>query len=69
MQGIIIKPDSEKGIECYASFNLAVIWNQDKGTGPILVLSIMGFTIIYINCSIIWSIQLQTYISLIPTEV
>ena len=40
-QGILLKHDPEKGMECYIKSDLSGGWNQDKGTHLGLVLSIV----------------------------
>ena len=59
-QGPILKHDPEKVIECYFEANFTCGCNQDKGTGPFLVLSIAGFMLTYASYLIIWSSHQQT---------
>ena len=67
-QGLIIKPDPENGIKCYIDAKIYVRWNQEKCNNPGLVLSRMGYMIMYKNCPIIWTGQIQTEIVLITME-
>ena len=60
IQGTILKHDPEKVIECIFEANFAGGCNQDKGTGPVLVLSIAGFMITYTSCLIIRYSHQQT---------
>ena len=67
-QGLIIKPDPENGIKCYIDAKIYVRWNQEKCNNPGLVLSRMGYMIMYKNCPIIWTGQIQTEIVIITME-
>ena len=53
MQGLILKPDPEKGIKCYVDANFAGGWNQEEGKDPGSVLYRMG-------CIIMSEIVLRT---------
>ena len=64
----VMKPDTEKGIECYMGFNLSSGWNQDDGKEPGLVLPRKGYVITYAKRPIIWAIRLQTEIALSTME-
>ena len=44
-QGLILKPDTEKGMECYMDADFAGGWNQEEGKDPLLVLYITGYVI------------------------
>ena len=59
-QGLIMKPDPEKGIELYVDADFAVRWNQEEGKDPVSFLSRTGYAITYDNRPIIWVFYLQT---------
>ena len=67
-QGLIMKPNLEKGIKCYVDANFAGRWNQEEGKDPGSVLSRMGYIITYANCLIIWASRIQKEIVLSTTE-
>ena len=58
--GLIMKPDPEKWIECYVDTDFAGWWNQEEGRDIGSVLSRTGYIVMYSNCYIIWVIQIQT---------
>ena len=68
-QGLIIKPDPEKGIEFYVDAEFSGGWNQEEGKDPVSVPSITGYVISYANCPIIWGNWIQTEIALSTTEI
>ena len=63
-----MKPNPEKGIECYAGADFAGRWNQDEGTDLDLILYKKDYIITYANCPIIWESGIQTEIALITME-
>ena len=63
-----MKPDTEKEIECYVDADFAGGWNQEEDKDPGLVLSRIGYVIIYANFPIIWVIRIQIEIALITME-
>ena len=56
---IIMKPYPEQVIECYLDSDLTGGWNQEEGRDPGLVLSRIGYIIIYADCPIIWAGRLH----------
>ena len=60
MQGLILKPDPEKGIEFYMDADFAGGWDQEEDKDPGSVLSRTGYVIAYDNCPIIWTSRIQT---------
>ena len=69
MQGLIMKPYIEKGIECYVDDDSVGGWSQEEGKDIGLGLSIMGYVITYANYPIIWASRIQTKIAFSTTEV
>ena len=59
-QGLILKLDPEKGIECYMYADFEGVWNKEEGKYPGPVLSITGYVITNVNCQIIWVRRIQT---------
>ena len=56
--GIIFKPDSSKGLECYVDADFAGGWSSGDCTNPEMVLSRTGFLISYAGCPIFWKSKL-----------
>ena len=67
-EGIIYKPDTSRGLECYVDADFAGGWKDGDHTSPESVLSRTGFVIMYAGCPITWSSKLQTEIALSTTE-
>ena len=67
-QGVIINPNTEKGVEFYVDSEFSGGLNQEEGRYPGLVLYRAGYIISYSNCLIIWVRRLQTEISIGTTE-
>ena len=67
-QGLILKLDITKVIECFVGADFAGGWNQSKGADPGSVLYRTGYVIMYANCLIIRDSHLQTKITLSTTE-
>ena len=66
--GIIFKPDSSKGLECYVDADFAGGWSSGDCTNPEMVVSRTGFVISYAGCPIFWKSKLQSEIALSTTE-
>ena len=60
MQGLILEPDTKKGIECYINSDVSRRCNQDKSTDSGSVLFITSYVITYGNYPIIWASQIKT---------
>ena len=67
-EGIILKPDTSKGFECYVDADFAGSWNQDQALDPNACLSRTGYAIFCAGCPIIWSSKMQATIALSTTE-
>ena len=63
-----MKPDTEKGIECYVDADFLEGWNQEEDRYPGSLLSRTVCVIMYANCPIIWASRLQTEIVLSKIE-
>ena len=68
-QGLILKTNTEKGVECYIGYYYSIRWNQYEGNAPVLFLSTTDYIIAYVNCPIVWASLLQREIDLITMEV
>ena len=67
-EGIIYKPDTSRGLECYVDADFAGGWKDGDHTSPESILSRTGYVIMYAGCPITWSSKLQTEIALSTTE-
>ena len=66
--GMILKPDSSKGIQCYVDADFAGGYTQATCSEPISVFSRTGFVIFYYGCPIVWVSKLQSEICLSTVE-
>ena len=67
-RGIVFKPDSQKGLECYVDADFAGGWSKEDAQDPDNVLSRTGFVIFYAGCPLVWAGRMQTEISLSTAE-
>ena len=67
-KGLIFKPDTSKGLECYVDADFAGAWKDGDHACAESVLSRTGFVIMYAGCPITWQSKLQTEIALSTTE-
>ncbi len=67
-KGIVFKPDTSRGLECYVDADFAGGWKDGDHSCPESVLSRTGFVIMFAGCPITWSSRLQTEIALSTTE-
>ena len=66
--GIVYKPDTTKGLECYVDADFAGGWSQADSDNAKNVLSCTGYIITYAGCPIHWVSRLQTEIALSTAE-
>jgi hypothetical protein len=66
--GMILKPDKSRGLECYADADWAGSWNDRSSSDPLSSHSRTGFVILYAGCPIIWASKMQQLIALSTTE-
>ena len=67
-QGLIYKPNHDKGIEVHVDAGFASDWDAEDCDEPTSVMSRTGYVITYANCPIIWASKLQTEVTLSTTE-
>ncbi|KAL7554030.1 hypothetical protein ACHAWF_017894 [Thalassiosira exigua] len=67
-KGLILKPDTSQGLECYVNADFASRWRDGDHKQPKSVMSRAGFVIMYAGCPITRSSKLQTEIALSTTE-
>ena len=59
-EALLWRPIQKMGRECYIGANFLGGCNQAEGKNPVLVLSRTSYLIIYVNCTILWEIHMQT---------
>ena len=67
-EGLILKPDLKKGIQCYVDADFAGSWNSANSEDASSVYSRTGYVIMFANCPILWVSKLQTEVALSTTE-
>ncbi|KAL7486134.1 hypothetical protein ACHAW6_011728 [Cyclotella cf. meneghiniana] len=67
--GLLFKPDSSKGFQCYCDADFAGNWNKEfAATDPSIAKSRSGWIIFYAASPIIWASKLQSQVALSTTE-
>lgn len=67
-QGLILRPDSTRGLECHVDADFAGTWQDRSAHDPSSVLSRTGFVISYAGCPIVCTSKMQTLTALSTTE-
>jgi len=67
-EGIVLRPDSSRGIQCYVDADFAGGWSSADADDPSSVYSRTGYIIMYAGCPIVWVSKLQTEVALSTTE-
>jgi len=67
-EGIVLNPDSTKGIQCFVDADFASGWSSSDCEEPSSVYSRTGFIIMYAGCPLVWVSKLQTEVALSTTE-
>jgi Reverse transcriptase (RNA-dependent DNA polymerase) len=67
-EGLILKPDKNRGLECYVDADWAGSWLDRSSNDPLSSHSRTGFVILYAGCPIIWASKMQQLIALSTTE-
>ena len=67
-EGIVLRPDSSRGIQCYVDADFPGGWSSADADDPSSVYSRTGYIIMYAGCPIVWVSKLQTEVALSTTE-
>ena len=67
-QGLVLRPDATRGLECHVDADFAGSWQHRSSDDPSSVLSRTGYVISYAGCPIICTSKLQTLTALSTTE-
>jgi hypothetical protein len=67
-QGLTIKPDKSRGLECFVDADWAGSWQHRSCHDPLSAHSRTGYVIMYAGCPIIWASKMQPLIALSTTE-
>jgi hypothetical protein len=67
-KGLVLKPDSSRGLECYVDADWAGSWQHRSSPDPLSAHSRTGYVIMYAGCPIIWASKMQTLVALSTTE-
>jgi hypothetical protein len=67
-QGLIIKPDATKGVQCYIDADFVGGYSAETSGDPVSVFSRSGYVIFYLDCPVIWVSKIQSEISLSTVE-
>ena len=68
MEGIVLRPDSTRGIQCYVDADFAGGWSSADADDPTSVYSCTGYVIMCAGCPMVWVSKLQTEVALSTTE-
>jgi hypothetical protein len=67
-EGIVLRPDSTQGIQCFADADFANGWSSEDCNESVSVYSRTGFVIMYAGCPLVWVSKFQTEVALSTTE-
>lgn len=67
-KGIILKPDKNRGIECYVDADYAGSWQVEDSQYPMNAMSRTGYVILFAGCPVMRVSKLQSVCSLSTTE-
>lgn len=67
-RGLVFRPDSNRGLECFVDADWAGSWTDDSSHDPLSAHSRTGFVIMYAGCPIVWKSTMQSLVSLSSTE-
>jgi len=67
-KGLILKPDTSRGLECNVDADFAGGFNKLTSDDPSTCYSRTGYIVWYAGCPIIWQSKMQTTIALSTTE-
>jgi hypothetical protein len=66
-KGLILDPDTTKGLDCWVDADFAGLWGHEDDQDPACVKSRTGYVITLFGCPLIWASKLQTEITLSST--
>ena len=67
-KGLVLRPTSEMGIDCYVDADFAGLWNVEDPQDPTSVKSRTGYVLCIAGCPVIWASKLQSDIALSTME-
>ena len=67
-QGLVLRPDKEKGLDCFVDDDWAGSWGHISSNDPLSSHSRTGYYITYAGCPLMWKYVIQPLISLSTTE-
>jgi hypothetical protein len=67
-KGYILRPSTNKTLDCYVDADFAGLWTPNNSHSPLSVKSRTGYIITFASCPILLSSKLQTEITLSTTE-
>jgi hypothetical protein len=67
-EGLVLRPDSSRGIQCFVDADLANGWSSEDCDEPLSIYSRTGFVIMYACCPLVWVSKLQAEVALSTTE-
>jgi len=63
-KGMIMRPDTSKGLDCYVDADFAGLWGHEDDQDPVCVKSRTGYVITLFDCPLYWVSKLQTKVTL-----
>lgn len=63
-KGLIMTPDTTKGLDCYVDADFAGLWGHEDEQDPVCVRSRTGYVLTLFGCPLLWSSKLQPEITL-----
>ena len=67
-KGLLLKPDTSRGLECFVDADWAGSWTHESSHDPISTRSRTGFVIMYAGCPLLWKSSMQSLTALSTTE-
>jgi hypothetical protein len=68
IQGIVMRPDKDRGLECHVDADFAGGWSKQYTNDASTCYSRTGYIIWYTGCHLIWASCMQMIIALLTTE-
>lgn len=67
-KGLVLRPDTSRGLECFVDADWAGAWQSRSSDDPSFAFSCTGYVIMFAGCPIVWASKRQTLIALSTTE-